>query len=81
MLNYFNLVGEVVVQETNKINGLCKGEGIFGTLKPNSYFHPYPHRGRNRRPASLCGAAREPDPALYSYDAGNRRWVLKEGVE
>ena len=29
---------------------------------------------------AASGAAREPDPALYSYDAQNRRWVLKEGV-
>ena len=29
---------------------------------------------------AASGAAREPDPAFYSYDARNRRWVLKEGV-
>jgi hypothetical protein len=26
------------------------------------------------------GSTRKPDPAIYTYDARNRRWVLKEGV-
>ena len=26
------------------------------------------------------GSMRKPDPAIYSYDERNRRWVLKEGV-
>jgi hypothetical protein len=45
-------------------------------------------RDRRRRIAAhhpgdefqASGITREPDPAIYSYDARNRRWVVKEGV-
>jgi hypothetical protein len=42
--------------------------------------HPSRKRTITRDEWAASGPAREPDPALYSYDARNRRWVLKEGV-
>ena len=42
--------------------------------------HPSRKRIITRDEWAASGAAREPDPALYSYDARKRRWVLREGV-
>ncbi len=58
-------------------------------IEPIAHVSPYPridptHPSRKRIITrdewAASGAAREPDPALYSYDARKRRWVLKEGV-
>ena len=58
-------------------------------IEPIAHISPYrridlDHPGRKRIITrdewAASGAVREPDPALYSYDAPNRRWVLKEGV-
>jgi len=58
-------------------------------IEPIAHVSPYrridpEHPGRKRiitlEEWVASRAAREPDPALYSYDARNRRWVLKEGV-
>ena len=58
-------------------------------IEPIAHVSPYrridPERP-SRKQIITCdewaasGAARDPDPALYSYDARKRRWVLKEGV-
>ena len=58
-------------------------------IEPIAHISPYrridlehPSRKRiiTRDEWAASGAAREPDPALCSYDARNQRWVLKEGV-
>jgi hypothetical protein len=58
-------------------------------IEPIAHVSPYrcidperPGRKRiiTRDEWAASGPAREPDPALYSYDARERRWVLKEGV-
>ena len=58
-------------------------------IEPIAHVSPYrridPEHPSRKRIITLdkwvaSHAAREPDPALYSYDARNRRWVLKEGV-
>jgi hypothetical protein len=59
------------------------------TIEPIAHISPYrridpSHPGR-RRVITLdewqaSGSTRTPDPEIYSYDARNRRWVLKEGV-
>jgi hypothetical protein len=58
-------------------------------IEPIAHVSPYrridPERpGRKqiitRDEWAASGPAREPNPALYSYDARERRWVLKEGV-
>jgi hypothetical protein len=59
------------------------------TIEPIAHISPYrridlSHPGR--KPIITVdewqagGSTRKPDPAIYSYDAQNRRWVLKEGV-
>ena len=59
------------------------------TIEPIAHISPYrridPSRPERKRVITLdewqaSGSKREPDPAIYSYDARNRRWVLKEGV-
>jgi hypothetical protein len=63
--------------------------GIPPNIAPIAHISPYrridpEHPGR--RPIitldewMAIGSAREPDPAIYSYDARRRRWVLKEGA-
>jgi hypothetical protein len=59
---------------------------IFPNIEPIAHISPYQriHPGRKRiitlKEWAASGAAREPDPAVYKYDAWNRRWVLKEGA-
>ena len=59
------------------------------TIEPITHISPYrridPSRPGRKRVITLdewqaSGSTRKPDPAIYSYDARNRRWVLKEGV-
>ena len=59
------------------------------TIEPIAHISPYrridtSHPGRKRviklDEWQANGSTREPDPAIYSYDARNRRWVLKEDV-
>ena len=59
------------------------------TIEPIAHISPYrridpAHPGRKRVITldewQASGSKREPDPAIYSYDARNRRWVLNEGV-
>ena len=62
---------------------------ISPNLEPIAHVLPYrridPEHPSRKRIITLeewvaSRARREPDPALYSYDARNRRWVLKGGV-
>jgi hypothetical protein len=59
------------------------------TIEPIAHISPYrridpSHPGRKRVITldewEASGSTRKPDPAIYTYDARNRRWVLKEGV-
>ena len=59
------------------------------TIEPVAHISPYRridplHPGRKRvitlEEWQASGSMRKPDPAIYSYDARNRRWVLKEDV-
>jgi hypothetical protein len=59
------------------------------TSRSRTHISPYrridpSHPGRKRVITldewQASGSTRKPDPAIYSYDARNRRWVLKEGV-
>ena len=59
------------------------------TIEPIAHITPYrridpSHPGRKRVITldewQASGSKRKPDPAIYSYDARNRRWVLKEDV-
>ena len=59
------------------------------TIEPIAHISPYrridtSHPGRKRVITldewQASGSTREPDPAIYCYDARNRRWVLKEDV-
>jgi hypothetical protein len=58
-------------------------------IEPIAHISPYPridpeHSGRKRIITldewAASGTVRDPDSALYSSDARNRRWVLKEDV-
>ena len=57
------------------------------TIEPIAHISPYrridPSRSGRKRVITLeaSGSTREPDPAIYSYDARNRCWVLKEDVQ
>jgi hypothetical protein len=64
----------------------CAGEGR-GISRLSSSSWPRRSRPQRHRPHVITldewqasGSTREPDPAIYSYDERNRRWVLKEGV-
>jgi hypothetical protein len=57
--------------------------------EPITHISPYrridPERPGRKRIITFdewaaSGATREPDPSFYSYDAPNRRWVLRETV-
>jgi len=57
--------------------------------EPIAHISPYrridpSHPGRKRVITldewQASGSTRKPDPAIYSYDARNRCWVLKEDV-
>jgi hypothetical protein len=59
------------------------------TIEPIAHISPYrridpSHPGRKRVITldewQASGSTRKPDPAIYSYDARNRCWVLKEDV-
>jgi hypothetical protein len=59
------------------------------TIEPIAHISPYrridpSHPGRKRVITldewQASGSTRKPDPAIYSYDERNRRWVLKEDV-
>jgi len=59
------------------------------TIEPIAHISPYrridpSHPGRKRVITldewKASGSTRKPDPAIYSYDARNRCWVLKEDV-
>jgi hypothetical protein len=59
------------------------------TIEPIAHISPYrridpSHPGRKRVITldewQASGNTRKPDPAIYSYDERNRRWVLKEDV-
>jgi hypothetical protein len=59
------------------------------TIEPIAHISPYrridpSHPGRKRvitlEEWKASGSTRKPDPAIYSYDARNRCWVLKEDV-
>jgi hypothetical protein len=59
------------------------------TIEPIAHISPYrridpSHPGRKRVITldewRASGSTRKPDTAIYSYDARNQRWVLKEGV-
>jgi hypothetical protein len=61
---------------------------IPANIEPIAHISPYrridpEHPSRKRIITfdewTASGATREPDPAIYSYDARSRRWVLKEG--
>ena len=42
--------------------------------------HPGRKRVITQDEWQASGSTRKPDPAIYTYDAQNRCWVLKEGV-
>jgi hypothetical protein len=59
---------------------------ILPNIEPIAQISPYqridPEHPCRKRIITLDewaagGAAREPDPAVYKYDAWNRRWVLR----
>jgi hypothetical protein len=59
------------------------------TIEPIEHISPYrridPSYPGRKRVITLdewqaSGSTRKPDPAIYSYDAQRRCWVLKEGV-
>jgi hypothetical protein len=59
------------------------------TIEPIAHISPYrridpSHPGRKRVITldewQASGSTRTPDPEIYSYDARNRCWVLKEDV-
>ena len=78
---------EVGIPTTQPILGVQMK--IPPTIEPIAHISPYrridPSRPGRRRVITLdewqaSGSTRKPDPAIYSYDARSRRWVLKEGV-